>query len=299
MQQLDIFADSEPVRRANALVDALIRFDRPVAHRALQDLRALDPQGEDVPGFQLLCNFVVGWPDSRSAANWPRNPAEVAALEEVLSEHIVPAAAVLGGEGSKVLLRRCWSDLAGAAEACGVGPENRACFAAELYLRAGKFSQAVRLAQSVPGAALRSAAQRWLALGYQGCGDAIRSRHAVSRYAWLAPQGFGALLAELHETSLDRDWRDFQSDLGDLDATWFPAWCAHEQKVDAALLENLPEIDGAMAYRLVTGLAIRERSGLGAAVFEDRARLKRLNEIFFAFYLERRSSVHEIHARIK
>jgi hypothetical protein len=299
MQQLDIFADSEPVRRANALVDALVGFDRLAAYSALQNLQAVDPRCEDLPSFQLLCDFVAGWPDSRVAINWPRSPADVAALEAFLREHIVPATLILGEPGSRALLRKCWADLAAAAEACAVGPENRACFAAELYLRAEAFSEGVRCALDVPGGALRAAVQRWLSLGYHGCGEAKQSRCAALRYAWLAPQAFGNLLAELGDTALDRDWRDFQADLGDLDATWFPAWCAHEQKIDATLLENLPAIDGASAYRLVSGLALRERGGLGAAVFDERARLKRLNESFFAFYLQRRSNEHAQHARLK
>lgn len=295
MRQLDIFADSEPARRANALVETLTRFDQQAAHRALQSLEAVDPNSEDLPRFQLLCGFVAGWPDNSEAQNWPRNPADVAALGKLLGEHIVPAATILGEQG-RALLRKCWADLAGAAEACGAGPENRTCFAAELHLRAGQFPEAVRTAQKVPGGALRSAVQRWLALGYAGCGDVKQARNAALRYAWLDPQGFGNFLAELRDAALDRDWRDFQSDLGDLDATWFPAWCAHEQKADAALLENLPGNSGAKAYRLVIGLAIRERGGLGTAVFEDRAQLKRLNESFFGFYLQRRS---DLHGRIK
>ena len=96
----------------------------------------------------------------------------------------------------------------------------------------------------------------------------------------------------MRDTKLARNWADFQADLGDLDATWFPAWCAHEQKTSTSMLDKLPTSDGSMAYRLVMGLAIRERGGLCAAVIEDRGRLKRLNESFFAFYMKRRSDLH-------
>lgn len=291
MQQLDIFADSEPVRRANALVDALICFDSGWAHRALRELLAVDPRSDDLPSFGLLCDFVAGWPTSRAAPNWPRSPADIAALDQLLGEHIAPAAVILGGQGS-ALLRKCWADLAAASEACGIGPDDRACFAAEFHWRAKQFPEVVRTSIGVPGAALRSAVQRWLALGYAGSGDMPRARNAALRHAWLAPLDFGSLLAELRDPALDKDWRAFQADLGDLDATWFPAWCAHERKADASLLDHLPEIDGARAYRLVTGLAIRERAGLSAAVFEDRAQLKRLNESFFAFYLQSREDAH-------
>ena len=91
------------------------------------------------------------------------------------------------------------------------------------------------------------------------------------------------------DAALARDWRNFQADLGDLDATWFPAWCAHEKKAGAATLDNLPPGDGPLAYRLVAGLVKRERGGLCAAIYEDRARLKRLDDGFFSFYMKHRS----------
>ena len=57
------------------------------------------------------------------------------------------------------------------------------------------------------------------------------------------------------------------------------------------MLGNLPSGDGPLAYRLVVGLARRERDGLCAAVYEDRARLKRLSESFFGFYMRHRSDL--------
>jgi len=125
-----------------------------------------------------------------------------------------------------------------------------------------------------------------MALGQHQCGKAEPARSAVLRYAWLAPERFDALVDEISDVGLTRDWRIFQLDLGDLDAAWFPAWCAHEKKGGATLVDNLPSGDGPMAYRLVTSLARRERGGLCASVYEERARLKRLDESFFAFYMK-------------
>ena len=125
-----------------------------------------------------------------------------------------------------------------------------------------------------------------MALGQHQCGKAEPARSAVLRYAWLAPERFDALVDEISDVGLTRDWRIFQLDLGDLDAAWFPAWCAHEKKGGATLVDNLPSGDGPMAYRLVTSLARREHGGLCASVYEERARLKRLDESFFAFYMK-------------
>jgi hypothetical protein len=292
VQQLDIFADSIPVQRANALITALSRFDRAALRQALPALVCADADYPELAHFQELCAFVDQWPDDRNDAGWPRTLTAIAATAQMISEQIIPATAAAMGAAGMTLLRKLWSDLARASEAAGIGPEHPDCFAAELYLRAEQAPAVVRTAQGVPGAAMRAAVQRWLSLGYYRCGKAEPSRSAVLRYAWLAPQRLPLLVEEMRDTALARDWRDFQSDLGDLDATWFPAWCAHEKKGGTTLLDNLPQGDGPTAYRLVAGLAIRERAGLGPAVYEDRAHLKRLSESFFAFYLRHRSDPH-------
>lgn len=291
MQQLDIFADSVPVQRANTLIAALSRFDRTASRQALQSLVSADPAHAGLPHFQELCAFVDKWPEGCDVPGWPRTVAAVAATAQLISERITPAAATMGNAGM-TLVRKCWSDLAKASEAAGIGPEHPDCFAAELYLRAEQSPDVVRTAQGVPGAAMRAAVQRWLGLGYYRCGETEPGRRAVLRYAWLAPQRFSLIVEEMSDAALARDWRDFQADLGDLDATWFPAWCAHEKKGGATLLDNLPQGDGPTAYRLVAGLTIRERGGLCSAVYEDRAHLKRLSECFFAFYLRHRSDLH-------
>jgi hypothetical protein len=295
MHQLDIFADSAPVQRANDLSAALTNFDRAASRQAMQLLVAADHNHAGIPQFRVLCDFVDHWVESRNDPDWPRTPLAVAAEEKLIRENIIPAATVIGNAGVD-LVRNCWGILAKASEGAGVTPDHSDFFAAELYLRAQQFHDVVRTAKRIPGAEMRAVALRWMGLGYYGCGEPEQARSAVLRYAWLAPQRFDAFVEEIRDMELDRDWSDFQADLGDLDATWFPVWCAHEKKAGTSILDNLPATDGGMAYRLVTGLAIRERSGLCPAVYEDRARLKRLNESFFAFYMKRRDCLH---ARIK
>jgi hypothetical protein len=294
MQQLDIFADSVPVQRANALIAALSRFDRTASRQALQSLVSADPAYDGLLHFQVLCDFVDNWPSGHNDPGWPRTPAAVAAAEQLIMQRIMPAATMMG-EAGRALVRQSWSDLARASEAAGIGPEHRDCFSAELYLRARQSSDVVRTVQGIPGAAMRAAVQRWLGLGYYGCGETEPARRAALRFAWLAPRRFSVFVEEMSDAALAQDWRDFQADLGDLDATWFPAWCAHEKKTGSTVLDNLPPGDGPMAYRLVVGLGIRERGGLCSAVYEDRAHLKRLSESFFAFYLMRRSDSHSRH----
>ena len=287
--QLDIFADSMSVQRANDLIAVLVNLDHTASRQALRHLVAADPNHTGLAQFQVLCDFVEHWAKSCNTPDWPGTHTVVAAEEKLIRENIIPAALVMGNAGAE-LIRKCWCILASASERVCVAPEHCNYFAAELYLRGQQFPDAVRSARRIPGAEMRAAAQRWMGLGYYGCGDPEQARIAVLRYAWLAPQRFDALVDEIRDRELDRDWSDFQADLGDLDATWFPAWCAHEKKAGTSILDNVPTTDGGMAYRLVTGLTIRERGGLGPAVYEDRARLKRLNESFFAFYMKHRDN---------
>lgn len=290
MQQLDIFADSAPVQRANDLIAALTRFDRTASRQTLQSLTAIDPHHTGLPRFQVLCNFIDHFDDSFNNPGLPGIAASVAAEEPLIREQIIPASRVMGKAGDE-LVRRCWDVLAKVSEGAGIAPEQGNCFAAELYLRAQRFQDAVRTAQKIPGAEMRATVQRWLGIGYFGCREAAQARRAALRYAWLAPQQFNVFVDELDDRKLARDWNSFQHDLDELDATWFPAWCAHEKNAGAPILDNFPAHDGSTAYRLVTGLAIRERSGIGRAVYEDRARLKQLNESFFNFYMERRAEL--------
>ena len=290
MYQLDIFADSVPVQRANDLIAALSNFDGIASRLALRKLEAADPHHAGLGQYRVLCDFIDRRVESSNDPNRLGTLAAVAAEEQLLREQIVPAAVVMGTSGAD-LLRKSWGDLAKASERAGIGPEHGDYFAAELYLRAHQFSDAVRTAQKIPGAEMRASAQCWLGLGFYGCGETDQARRAALRYAWLAPQRFDSFVDETGDAELARDWSDFQADLGELDATWFPAWFAHEKEYGISLRDNLPTSDGGMAYRLITNLAIRERGGLGPAVYEDRARLRQLDESFFTFYMKHRSDL--------
>lgn len=291
MQQLDIFTDSQSVQRANDLIVALANFDRSSSWQALRRLEAVDPCSANLPQYWMLCDFVDHWTENCNDPAWLNTPAAIATEEQLIREQIIPAAIVMGNAGSD-LVRKCWLILAKASEGVGITPEHFNYFSAELYLRAQYFFDVVRTAQRVPGADMRAAVQRWLGLGFYGCEKTEQARSAALRYAWLAPQRFDAFVDETGDAKLAHDWSDFQADLDDFDATWFPAWCAHGKKVAIPMLENLPSSDGGMAYRLIMDLLMLERGGLGPAVYETRARLKRLNESFFAFYMKHRSNLH-------
>lgn len=70
MQQLDIFADSAPVQRANDLIAALTNFDRAASRNALHRLTETDPQHAGLAQYHLLCDFVEGWADNCDDPDW-------------------------------------------------------------------------------------------------------------------------------------------------------------------------------------------------------------------------------------
>lgn len=285
MQQLDIFADSESVQRTNDLIAALANLDRIAARQAMRDLVAADPHHEGLPRFQVLCDFVKQW-DERCDQH---DLEAIVAEEQLIREHIVPASVVMGSAGNS-LIKKCWNALAKKSESAGVSFENQSCFSAELYLRAQQFNDVVRTAREIPGVDICAAAQRWLALGYGGCGKAEQAREPMLRFAWLSPEKFDGLVDEMRNEELARNWDKFQTDLDDLDATWFPAWCALEKKPGIAIADNLSVSDGSMAYQLVMRLNLSERGGVHCK--DERARLKNLNGIFFAFYLAQQAKLH-------
>ncbi len=170
LYQLDIFADSVSVQRANDLIAELSSFDHITSRQALCHLVEVDPNHTGLPQFQVLCDFVDHWVDSRNDPDWPRTPSAVAEEEQLIREQIIPAAAVMGNAGGD-LVRNCWGILAKASEGAGVTPDHCDFFAAELYLRGKQFHDVVRTAQRVPGKEMRAAVQRWLRLGIMAVGS--------------------------------------------------------------------------------------------------------------------------------
>lgn len=287
MQQLDIFADSESVQRTNDLITALARFDYMASRQAMCNLVAADPSHEALDKFQVLCDFLEHWIEYIAKPDVSDIVITIAFEEKMIREQIISASIVMGVKGN-LLIRKCWESLAGLSEKAGIDPRQTHCFAAELYLRAGQFQDVVRTAKVIPGADMRSAVQRWLALGYAGCGEEEQARSATLRFSWLSPQEFDGFVDEMQDTALARDWSNCQADLDDHDATWFPAWCANEKVAGVPIQDNFPVCEGSSAYKLVMSLGLRERNGICRTVFEERARLKQLNESFFAFYMKRR-----------
>jgi len=291
MQQLDIFADSESVQRTNDLMAAWARFDSNGAQLALQALRNVDAAHPELADFKTVCEYLARWPTGCDDPSWPRTPTAIQTAVDQLLTQLIPLTKKMGNAGH-TLLRKMWADLANASTVANIDYTDGLTYTAELHWHAEQYAEMVRTAQQVPDADMQAPVQRWLALGHQKCGDHKMARLAALRFAWLAPQQFDMLITEINNLKLTKDWKAFQNDLGDLDATWFPIWCLHEHKADGLNLAPYPQNSGAMAYPILIDLIAQERVGLSEAIFTDRARLKDLGEHFFAFYLQRRSDFH-------
>lgn len=208
MQQLDIFADSESVQRTNDLIAALACFDYSTSRQAIHALVAADPCHEALDKFQVLSDFIEHWVEYIAESDYSDIAATIVAEEKLICEQIMPVAIVMG-QKREVLVRTCWESLAKLSEQAGIDPKQTPCFAAELYLRAGKFHDVVRTAKVIPCADMRSAVQRWLALGYAGCGKTEHARSATLRFAWLSPQKFDAFVQNLNLASNGRPLLSF------------------------------------------------------------------------------------------
>lgn len=296
MQQLDIFADSESVQHTNDLMTAWIQFDHNGAQRALQTMRNANPTHPELSDYQAICEYLARWPTGCDDPSWPRTPTAIQTAVDQLLTQLIPLTQKMG-DGGRTLLRKMWSDLANASAVAKIDYAEGLTYPAELHWRAEQYAEMVRAAQLVPDADMQAPVQRWLALGHQKCGDNKMARLAALRFAWLAPQQFDILMTEINNLKLTKDWKAFQNDLSDLDATWFPVWCLHEHKADGLNLAPYPQNSGAMAYSILIDLIAQERAGLSEAIFTDRARLKDVGEHFFAFYLRRRSDFHSARNR--
>ena len=90
----------------------------------------------------------------------------------------------------------------------------------------------------------------------------------------------------MSDPELTRNWRSFEANLEDLDATWIPVCLTNEKKVAR---RSPTTCHPAIARSLVVGLSWREHGGLCPAAYEDRKRLRQLDDGFFAFYMRHRS----------
>jgi hypothetical protein len=280
MQQLDIFLDTRATSLANAVIAALLALDGARATSAVEELRKEAPEHASLSAFERLCRFV----EETERDAMPITDA----LARVEAETVAASAAL--GNRAEEFLRPIWCGLARRAAAQPYDPARPEAYAAALWLRAGDHADADRIASQVPGGENLPDVLRWRCLAQHRLGGLDAALPLLMRFAWFAQARLAALVAELRDPLLERAWRGFLADLGDLDASWFPAWFLHEHRSAALAAEAVPgHIPAALAYAALIRLLELEKRGHSPALVSQRARLRSLGEAFFEFYLARRS----------
>lgn len=290
MQQLDIFLDSRATLLANDVVLALRRRDIPGARAAVATLRAEDAAHADLAAFDTVLEFLI---NAEALVRRCVGDAEaLAQLVERMEYQLLPACRALGA-AAEAFVRPFWRDLAELAESLpNLLPDFPRAHAAALWLRAGDPRRAEVAALKIARGNDSARVQRWLCLACQAQGRLRESPLPLFRHAWLAPQEFAGLIAELAAKDWQRAWQDFGHALGDLDANWFPAWYLAEHPGELFDETDAPELACARASALVVRLRTLERQGYSHALVAKRQQLRDCDESFFGWYMARRQVMH-------
>ncbi|MDP2825336.1 MAG: hypothetical protein Q8O52_21970 [Sulfuritalea sp.] len=286
MQQIDIFNDTQATSLANDVVAALADHDDERAAQSIAALRREEPDYRDLAAFDTLQAFL----EHRGKDSALADVVAIAARVRRIDEFVQPAAAVLGNRADD-FLRPIWRRLAATTHAFdGAFPE---AHRAALLLRAGDREAAETAAREIAGGQRLAVVQRWLCLARHPRFGLDGVLAPLFRFAWLAPSRLEEIVAELDDPLLTKAWREFLGVFGDLDASWFPAWYLAEHRAASFIDEAIPdEIPAAAACRRLVRILALEKQGHSPALVAQRAKLKALDETFFAWYMARRSVLH-------
>lgn len=296
-QQLDLFLDSREVTLINEVIAALCAHDGERAAQCIARLRAEAPAQRDLAAFESLHAFLTRFLQSLREADYSGlRPELIAALRELLDTRVTPLAMVLGNAAGG-FLRLIWRLLAGAAVQ-PFDPEQPELHAADLFLRAQAYDALEAAANSIVGHSTDRAVLRWRAIARYRLVGLQGARLPIFRLAWYAEDTLPELLKTLADPLLDHDWRAFQAEVEELDASWFPAWyfLAHPQSASdlgAQLAQDNADmgagIPAQQACLLLPRILDLEKQGLSRALVDLRARLRAADARFFAAYMRSRS----------
>ena len=297
MQQLDIFRDSHEVALANEVVTALCAHDCQRAAQGIAALRGEAPGRPDLPALEMLSDFLALF-EKPDFADLDANA--IAVVVDVLSARIVPAARVLGNRQAKPFLAFFWKRLARAAGSA-FDAQRPHLSAADLFLCAEDYAAAEEAAKAIVGHATHHALLRWRAIARYRLAGLKDARAEIFTAAWVHPERFPALLGELNDVLLNRDWSEFQAGTDDLDAAWFPAWYLNRHRdaagdIGAGLRRHegqaVGRIPAMQACLLLARIIELEKRGHSRDLVSHRARLRALDAGFFVLYMRSRSVQH-------
>ena len=292
--QLDLFLDSHEVVLANEVVAALLARDAIRAQTACAALAHDGPDHPALPALKVLSCALAGWGTPEA------QPALIAQRMTGLQQDVVPAATAALGASAQRFLRPFFLELAEAARGLPYDARHPPAHRAYLCLQCSDYDGAEGAALAIPNWLQNADALHWLSVARYRRDGLDAARGTVFQLAWRAPARLAALLGDLDDRLLVREWNAFEAacawrgvaehELG----SWFPAWylIEHPGAADEFRDMSLPDTPAASAVRLLLRLLALEKQADVRALSTQRARLRELNPDLFALYMARRTVQH-------
>lgn len=290
-QQLDIFADSDGVRRRNDAIDSIEQGDAPAARTAVAALAAASPGDADLPAFERLVAFL----EARAEAPLATHDSLATHREQLAGEIAGAARRVLGATAAEPWLQRQWRALATRSVTLPFVPARPEDHAAGLWLRSAAWAQAEQAAARIESWRRIPAPLGWMAEARCRQDRLDETWPLLAELAWLAPARLDALLRHLDDPLLrrlaQRFGASFEGNGGADDFAWFPAWVLTEQPALARLLAFAqPSLHSPAerAMRLLLELLGLERQGRHQELVPRRRALRDLHAPLYATYMATR-----------
>ncbi|MBL8481176.1 MAG: hypothetical protein JNJ60_03195 [Rhodocyclaceae bacterium] len=288
--QLDLFLDTRAVVLNNRTITALGAHDLARARSALDELRREAPEYDSLPALQTLIDAYASWrlPPPDAAAH--------AACAAWVARVVEPAARLGMGDAGRGFAAHFRRELALAARNLPFDAGYPTAHAAYAWLKGGDYAQAETAVLAVPEWWRHADLLYWVSLARHRLRGLPAARPTLFALAWRAPQRLEALVSELADDLLTRDWRAALRDrawenteAGQV-AAWFPAWylvehSATSRELDPALAPDTPP---ARAACLVQHILDAEKPGDLRALAQQRDKLRALHAGLFGFYMDKR-----------
>ena len=219
--QLDIFEHSNDVTLRNAVIDTLADRDAATAMRAIGKLATEYPDDTLLPSFHLLAERLA----LRVAG--PLNRPSTAMIVRA-TDDVIPAARALFGKDSETWLSPFWAELAIAAKGLPFDPRDEILHAVPIFLRAGKWHDAVQSLESIPSWRRQPAPLAWMIEATANISGADAIWAYFAELSWMAPRRAQTLVGQLNMAELTKLVRifhvEFEGDGREQDFAWFIAW---------------------------------------------------------------------------
>ena len=292
--QLDLFLDSRAVVLANKAIRAIAERDGARARHYVSGLCAEAADYPTLRPLEILARALVEW---RCPA---RDVTSIVSAVAWLEDVIVPAARDAFGTRANDVLAPFFRDLAETSRGLPYEPSRAKAHRAWLSSRCGDWEQAEDAALAIPGATGIADALHWLTVARYRRRGLAAARPTLFALAWRDPPRLAALIDDLQDEALERDFGRFNgacewtntgaAELG----AWFPAWYALEHPAAAGDYDvgEATVAAPARAACLVAGILELERQADWKQLVALREQFRLLSVDLFSLYMARREASH-------